>query len=166
MILRSKAALKRKACVNRSGCACKLIFTTTPTAASSGRRAPFAMLCFPGRSLELLWTVAALAEPSFVVSSARQSSSVAGCPSRREKNLCRKTVLICSNAWEVYQPSLSYSNLSLFDLKKVRYERHNFRAMHLDSRSCPSTYDPQCRKFETLPSPSSKSYRQIYAIIF
>jgi len=36
------------------------------------------------------------------------SSSVAGCPSRTEKNLCRRIDLMRSNECEVYHPSRSY----------------------------------------------------------
>jgi hypothetical protein len=77
------------------------------TAASSGRSAPFAILCFPALNFELRFAIAALIDPSPATSNARQSSSDAGWPSRREKNLCLKTALICSNVCVVYQPSRS-----------------------------------------------------------
>ena len=78
-----------------------------PTAASSGLNAPFAMLCLPALSLWLLFETVDFADPSLVTSSARHSSSVAGWPSRREKNLCRRTVFMRSNACELYHPSRS-----------------------------------------------------------
>lgn len=71
-------------------------------AASSGRIAPLAMLCLPTWSLteRKLDMSLALLLGSFSVASKswRHSSSVAGYPSRTEKNLCRTTVLMRSNA--------------------------------------------------------------------
>lgn len=106
-ILRSKVALSRSACTNESAngdCKTKL---HVHTAASSGRRAPLAILCFPALSFAVRWASDAFTDPSLVTSKALHSSSVAGWPSNSEKNLCRKTVLICSKAWVVYHPSLS-----------------------------------------------------------
>jgi len=77
------------------------------TAASSGRRAPFAILCFPALNFVLRLVMAALIDPSPATSKARHSSSLAGWPSRREKNLCLNTALICSNVCVEYHPSRS-----------------------------------------------------------
>ena len=75
------------------------------TAASSGRNAPFAMLCFPGRTL--CADLEGSLSPSVGVSKASHSSLVATWPHKREKNLWRKIVLILSKPCAVYQPSLS-----------------------------------------------------------
>ena len=67
------------------------------TAASSGLKAPFAILCFPARS-RWLRVADIFTEPSFAASRLRHSSSVATWPSSSEKNLCRRTILIRSYA--------------------------------------------------------------------
>lgn len=83
----------------------------TPTAASSGLSAPFAMLCFHGR---LAWTdlVGSLSCPSFCSSNSSHSSRVGMYPDSKEKNLCRKTVLIRSRARVEYQPVRSLRMVS------------------------------------------------------
>jgi hypothetical protein len=82
------------------------------TAASSGLNAPFAILCLPGLNF-LLRTAVALFDAGSTTSRASHSSSVGMCPSSKEKNLCRRTVLIRSKACAEYHPSRSCISLSV-----------------------------------------------------
>lgn len=90
------------------------LFYCYRTAASSGRKAPLAMLCLPYFSLLTRRVVCVFFWPPPCSSRASHSSWVATYPWSSEKNLWRKTVLILSRACVLYHPSRSCTNSSSY----------------------------------------------------
>ena len=104
---------------NRHGQTASCNARTELTAASSGGRAPFAILCFPNLS-RCVGRGGSLFVPSCGTSRASHSSRLATCPPRSEKNLCRSTVLIRSKPCVEYHPSRSCIDTTVRDVSKLR----------------------------------------------
>ena len=107
------------------------------------------MLCFPALSFWFLCSELDFVEFSLDASKFLHSSSVAGCPSRTEKNLCRRIDLILSKEWDVYHPSRSCRELRIEKVRREEYIHHSFHEEHRDLQSFLSALGQRYRKAGT-----------------